>query len=322
MILGLDIGGANTKAASSDGSLAESVYLPLWRDAPLGEVLQGLAETDPESAGVVITGELADCYRSKAEGITFIKAAVEKAFRCPIYFWGVNGFDWRDPIELAAANWSASSALVAKDNGCCLFVDMGSTTTDIIPIRNNALASATDYLRLVNGELVYTGMLRTSIGSLLRAARLDEHIVRLSPEFFAITADAYLVTGQISPEQYSCDTPDGFGKDRASALSRLARTVCSDVDEIGESRTVSIAQQTADLQLEVITRAMEKQSAKHHLDKVVATGIGEKIIARASKSLGMDCICLSEKYGKHISDIFPAYAVARLLEGRLQIGSP
>ena len=322
MILGLDIGGANTKAASSDGSLAESVYLPLWRDAPLGEVLQRLAETDPESAGVVITGELADCYRSKAEGITSIKAAVEKAFRCPIYFWGLNGFGWRDPIELAAANWSASSALVAKDNCCCLFVDMGSTTTDIIPIRNNALASATDYLRLVNGELVYTGMLRTSIGSLLRAARLDEHIVRLSPEFFAITADAYLVTGQISPEQYSCGTPDGFGKDRASALSRLARTVCSDVDEIGESRTVSIAQQTVDLQLEVITQAMEKQSAKHHLDNVVATGIGEKIIARASKSLGMDCVCLSEKYGKHISDIFPAYAVARLLEGRLQMGSP
>ena len=180
MILGLDIGGANTKAASSDGSLAESLYLPLWRDAPLGEVLQKLVETDPSSVGVVITGELADCYRSKAEGITSIKAVVEKAFRCPIYFWGVNGFDWRDTIELAAANWSASSALVARDIGDCLFVDMGSTTTDIIPIRNKALASVTDYLRLVNGELVYTGMLRTSIGSLLRAARLDEHIVRLS----------------------------------------------------------------------------------------------------------------------------------------------
>jgi (4-(4-[2-(gamma-L-glutamylamino)ethyl]phenoxymethyl)furan-2-yl)methanamine synthase len=298
------------------------VYLPLWRDAPLDEVLQKLAETDPSSVGVVITGELADCYRSKVEGITSIKAAVEKAFRCPIYFWGINGFDWRDPMELAAANWSASSALVARDIGDCLFVDMGSTTTDIIPIRNKALASVTDYLRLVNGELVYTGMLRTSIGSLLRAARLDEHIVRLSPEFFAITADAYLVTGQISPEQYSCDTPDGFVKDRASALCRLARTVCADLEEIGESCAVSIAQQTVDLQLEVVTQAIEKQSAKHHLDKVVATGIGEKIIARASQSLGMDCTCLSEKYGKHISDIFPAYAVARLLDGRLQIGSP
>lgn len=322
MILGLDIGGANTKAASSDGSLAESVYLPLWRDAPLSEVLHRLAEKDPECVGVVITGELADCYSSKAEGIATIKAVVEKAFRCPVYFWGVNGFDWRDSMELAAANWSASSSMMARDFGDCIFVDMGSTTTDIIPIRDRPLASATDYLRLVNGELVYTGMLRTSIGSLLRAARLDEHIVLLSPEFFAITADAYLVTGQISPEQYSCDTPDGFGKDRASALRRLARTVCADVDEIGESIAESIAQQTVDLQLEVITEAIEKQSAKHHLNNVVATGIGEKIIARASQSLGMSCVCLSEKYGKNISDVFPAFAVAKLLECRLQMGSP
>ncbi len=324
MILGLDIGGANTKAASADGSLAESVYLPLWRDAPLGEILHRLAEKDPECVGVVITGELADCYRSKTEGITSIKAVVEKAFRCPIYFWGVNGFDWRDPIELAAANWSASTALVAREFGDCIFVDMGSTTTDIIPIRDRPLASKTDYLRLVNGELVYTGMLRTSIGSLLRAARLDEHIVQLSPEFFSITADAYLVTGQILPEQYSCDTPDGFGKDRASALRRLARTVCADLDEIGESCALSIAQQTVDLQQEVVTQAIEKQSTKHHLNNIVATGIGEKIIARASQCLGMNCARLSEKYGKRISDVFPAYAVARLLEvmGPLQMGSP
>lgn len=322
MILGLDIGGANTKAASSDGFLAESVYLPLWRDAPLSEVLHRLAEKDPECVGIVITGELADCYNSKAEGIATIKAVVEKAFRCPVYFWGVNGFDWRDSMELAAANWSASSSMMARDFGDCIFVDMGSTTTDIIPIRDRPLASATDYLRLVNGELVYTGMLRTSIGSLLRAARLDEHIILLSPEFFAITADAYLVTGQISPEQYSCDTPDGFGKDRASALRRLARTVCADVDEIGESIAESIAQQTVDLQLEVITEAIEKQSAKHHLNNVVATGIGEKIIARASQSLGMSCVCLSEKYGQHVSDVFPAFAVAKLLECRLQMGSP
>jgi len=322
MILGLDIGGANTKAASADGTYAKCVYLPLWRDAPLDKVLQNLAKKDPSSVGVVITGELADCYQSKIEGITSIKAAVEKAFRCPIYFWGVNGFDWRDLTELAAANWSASAALVAMEFRNCLFVDMGSTTTDIIPIRNNVLASTTDYLRLVNGELVYTGMLRTSIGSLLREARLDEHIVRLSPEFFAITADAYLVTGQISPEQYSCDTPDGFGKDKASALRRLARTVCADLEEIGESYAASIAQQTVDLQLEVITKAIENQSTKHHINEVVATGIGEKIIARASTSLGMNCICLSEKCGKHISDIFPAYAVAKLLEDRLQMGSP
>ena len=43
MILGLDIGGANTKAASSDGLYAESIYLPLWKDASLDEVLSRFA---------------------------------------------------------------------------------------------------------------------------------------------------------------------------------------------------------------------------------------------------------------------------------------
>jgi probable H4MPT-linked C1 transfer pathway protein len=318
MILGLDIGGANTKAASADGSIAESVYLPLWRDAPLDKVLQRLSETDPEALGVVITGELADCYQSKAEGIAAIKAAVEEGFGCPIYFWGVNGFNWRDPGELAAANWSASAALVSKDLGDCLFVDMGSTTTDLIPIKAKPLAASTDYGRLAEGELVYTGMLRTSLGSLLRDARLDGRIVPLSPEFFAITADAYLVTGQISPKQYACETPDGFGKDRASALRRLARTVCADVEEIGEASVVAIAKQAIDLQLDILTRAIERQCSEHNMKKVAAAGIGEKVIALASSRLGYGCICLSERYSNRISDIFPAYAVARLLEGHLR----
>jgi uncharacterized hydantoinase/oxoprolinase family protein len=98
--------------------------------------------------------------------------------------------------------------------------------------------------------------------------------------------------------------------------------VCADPEEIGESRAVSIAQQAIDFQLEVITEAVEEQSENHHLNRVVAAGIGEKIVARASRCLGMRCVRLSERYSKQISDIFPAYAVARLLELHLQIENP
>jgi probable H4MPT-linked C1 transfer pathway protein len=322
MILGLDIGGANTKASSADGQWAESIYLPLWREAPMDKVLNRLAEMNPTAVGVVMTGELADCYQSKAEGIASIKAAVKKAFRCPIRFWGVNGFDWRNSMELAAANWSASAALVLQDFGNCLFVDMGSTTTDIIPIIDKPLASSTDYLRLVNGELIYTGMLRTSLGSLLHAARIDGHTVPLSPEFFAITADAYLVTGQISPAQYACDTPDGSAKDQPSAMRRLARTVCADVEEIGQAAVMEIAEQACDYQLQLLLGAVERQSRKQSLSMAVAAGIGEPIIARACDLLGLSCTLLSDKYDRLISDIFPAYAVARLLESHLHMENP
>ncbi len=311
MILGLDIGGANTKAASSDGLFAKSVYLPLWKKAPLGEILQSFVEMEPEGVAVVMTGELADCFSNKSEGVESIRSRVLAVFGCPVHFWGVSGFGSPD---LAGANWSASAALLSREVGDCLFVDMGSTTTDIIPIKGEPLAARTDYLRLARGELVYTGMLRTSLGALLPTARIRGECIPLSPEFFAITADAYLALGEISEERYTCDAPDGAGKSRAAALQRLARAVCADLEEIGEPGALAIAGQVRDCQLRVLTDVLEKQAKKHDLTKVVAAGIGESPIAEAARFLGLECHLLSGQYGRKISDVFPAYAVARLLE--------
>lgn len=314
MILGLDIGGANTKAASSDGSFTESVYLPLWKNAPLRAVLSHFSDMEPEAVAAVMTGELADCYQSKLEGIESIMAAVKQTFRCPVHFWGVNGFLWKDSTELAAANWSASAALLGREIGDCLFVDMGSTTTDLIPIKGEPLAAKTDYQRLARGELVYMGLLRTSLGALLPEARIRGDVVQISPELFAIAADAYLVLGEISADRYACDAPDGAGKDRAAALRRLARTVCADLDEIGAAGAMAIAEQARDRQFRALADAIEMQAGRHRLSRLVAAGIGEQVIARAARFLGMETLQLSEKYGRRVSDVFPAYAVAKLLE--------
>jgi len=244
MMLGLDIGGANTKAASSDGAYAESVYLPLWKRAPLAETIAGFAAQKPEAVAVVITSELADCFSCKREGVENIMAVVLQAFSCPVHFWGAGGFGWRDPLDLAAANWSASAALVSREVGDCLFVDMGSTTTDIIPIKGeSSLAARRDFLRLARGELVYTGLLRTSLGALLPAVRISGETIPLAPEFFAITADAYLALGEISKERYTCDAPDGAGKSRprcaakagASGLCRSGRAWRSRSDGLGQA---------------------------------------------------------------------------------------
>lgn len=316
MILGLDIGGANTKAASSDGLFAESVYLPLWKNSPLNEVLRLLALQEPRAVAVVITGELADCFSSKREGIEYLMAAVKRAFTCPVRFWGTSGFAWTDPLQLAAANWSASAALLAREIGDCLFVDMGSTTTDLIPIKGEALAAKTDFLRLAGGELVYMGLLRTRLDALLPAASIKGQMVPLTPEFFAIMADARLGLGRISEERYSCETPDGAGKDREAALRRLARSVCADLEEIGEAAALAIAEQACESQKRILVAAMEKQAEKHGLTKVAAAGSGEELIVQAAAFLGLKCVRLSQRYGARISDVFPAYAVARLAESQ------
>jgi probable H4MPT-linked C1 transfer pathway protein len=317
MILGLDIGGANTKAASSDGLFTESVYLPLWKGAPLEEALGSIARSQlqAEAVAVVITGELADCFSCKREGLERLMASVRRAFSVPAYFWGTGGFGWSDVLELAAANWSASAAFLGGKEGDCLFADMGSTTTDLIPILSGRAAGArTDFLRLAAGELVYMGLLRTRLDAILPAARIGGRSFPLAPELFSIMADARLVLGQISEERYSCDTADGAGKDRQSAMRRLARCVCADLGEIGERSALAIAEQACQRQKEILVAAIAKQAEEHSLEKVVAAGVGEGLIAEAAAFLGLDCVRISERYGTGISDVFPAYAVARLGE--------
>ena len=207
--------------------------------------------------------------------------------------------------------------MLAREIGDCLFVDMGSTTTDLIPIKGKALAAKTDFMRLAGGELVYMGLLRTRLDALLPVAMIGGQKVPLAPEFFAIMADARLALGRISEERYACETPDGAGTDREAALRRLARSVCADLEEIGEALALAIAEQACERQMNILVAAMKRQAEKHGLTKVAAAGIGEGLIAEAAAFLGLECLRLSEKYGAEISDVFPAYAVARLAETEL-----
>src|SRR5438445_5470671 len=80
-VLGLDIGGANLKAAHSEGT-ARLVPFALWK-APqrLGEELRCVITSMPrfDLLAVTMTGELCDCYESKRQGVHAILDAVEEA---------------------------------------------------------------------------------------------------------------------------------------------------------------------------------------------------------------------------------------------------
>lgn len=319
MILGLDVGGANTKAASTDGNFTKIEYLPLWKEAPLESLLRRISqEAGPEALAVVMTGELADCFSDKRSGIVQIKEAVERSFSCPVKFWGIDGFCWEDIGDLAAANWSASAHLVSKEIKDCIFVDMGSTTTDLIPIRKGPKAAKTDFERLANGELIYSGLLRTNLAALLQEVEIGGRRVPLSSELFAIAADAHLVLGGIAEGEYTVEAPDGGGKDRNSAERRLARTVCADLEEVGLEAVFEIARQAKSRQERLLEKGIRRLAEEHKIDLVVAAGIGEGLIEEAARALDLECIRLSERYCPRVSDVFPAFAVARLLEMELR----
>src|SRR5262245_28908054 len=78
MSLGLDIGGANLKAAHATGATRLRPFA-LWKDprglaGALRDLLAGLPAAD--ALAVTMTGELCDCFPSKREGVHAILDAV------------------------------------------------------------------------------------------------------------------------------------------------------------------------------------------------------------------------------------------------------
>ena len=125
------------------------------------------------------------------------------------------------PLECAAANWMATAMLVARSLPDAILVDCGGTTTDVIPIAAGAVAARgrTDLERLLEGELVYTGALRTNIAAVVSDVPIGGRPCPVSSELFAITADAHLLRGSLTAEQCTCTFPDN----RGTSLARGTR---------------------------------------------------------------------------------------------------
>ncbi|MEG9194826.1 MAG: hydantoinase/oxoprolinase family protein [Candidatus Methanoglobus sp.] len=305
--LGIDIGGANLKISAEDDN--RIIYFPMWKRAPeLKNKLKEISkEFGAEKAGVVITAELADVFKSKKEGIEYIYKACKESFK-EVYFLDVEGRmvkEIDDPMKFCASNWMASiSFLLSEGFRDFLFVDMGSTTTDLIPVKEESLAGKTDFERLRRRELLYMGVLRTPVFYLLRSFEG----ATLCPEYFAITADVFRVTGEISEDEYNCETPDSKGKSVKECMQRLARTVCCDLDELGEVKVKLLAFRVRNAIIRILQKEINAKLSKYNLKKVLACGIGEFLIEQSC-----ECFKLSEKYGD-ASKLFPAFAMLRLVE--------
>jgi probable H4MPT-linked C1 transfer pathway protein len=298
-VIGIDVGGANLKIVDEAG--VHIHYCPLWKDSPLSSLLREYAGTE---AAVVMSGELADCFSSRMEGISFIVDAVRKAVPDAV-FYGVDGQFHRHAVpELAAANWLASADFLREAHPRAVLVDMGSTTTDIIPLSPfSRLIGLTDLARLQKGYLVYTGLLRTNVAAILQEVIINGIPTPVASEFFAQSADAHRVLGTISASGYYIPTPDGADTSREASLRRLARVVCADTEEIGEQGAVGIAAQVWETQRGILEKRITAAVYDSGADTVLAAGIGSKLLTGlcgAHELQGfLDCA----------PDALPAYAV-------------
>lgn len=255
-VLGWDIGGANIKAATSDGE-STAIAFPLWK-APekLPEELAAVASRCPPCAtwAVTMTGEMADCFASRAVGVRALAAAASQAAVAlgvsRLLFYRVDGafvpLDEviADPIGIASANWHALANWVSRRiESPSLLIDIGGTTTDLIPLtpmagrggvgvgHGVATQSRSDFDRLVAGELVYLGGERTPVCALVDALPFGGAEVPVMREVFATIDDCALILG-LSPEgERGLPTCDGAPRAVGAATNRLARMIGLDGDD-------------------------------------------------------------------------------------------
>jgi probable H4MPT-linked C1 transfer pathway protein len=308
-MIGIDVGGANLKVVDDAG--VHIHYCPLWQQAPVTELLLPYATGKNDPAAVVMSGELADCFESKQQGISFIVTAVRKAFPGARFYGTDARFHDRAVPGLAAANWLASADYLRTRHPDAVLLDIGSTTTDIIPLnRFDSLLKMTDLKRLQAGYLLYTGMLRTSVATLIRSVNLAGVPTPVSTEYFATSADVHLVLGHITPMLYTCDTPDRQEKTREASLRRLARVVCADLDEIGTGGAEQVAEQFWVIQRDMICRQAEKVVQSSGAKEIIIAGIGAALFSAELKATDLTC-----ELGP-AADALPAFAVREVARAR------
>jgi (4-(4-[2-(gamma-L-glutamylamino)ethyl]phenoxymethyl)furan-2-yl)methanamine synthase len=342
VVIGWDIGGAHLKAARAEGGrIVEAVQVASPLRFGLERLGQSFAEAKAAmgSAGrhvVTMTGELADTFESRADGVAALAAvAVRELGRDQVTFYGGrSGWIAPDAVDahahdIASANWHASAALVARRLGTALFMDMGSTTTDIIPVVAGAVAARgyTDAERLSSGELVYTGLVRSFVMATSSAAPFAGRWTGLVHENFANLGDVHRILGTLPDGADQMMTADGRDKTLAASRARLARMVGRDVADAGAAAWTGLARFLAEAQIRAVhDGAMLVLSSGQLGDDapIVGAGSGAAVLREVARRLGRafrafdDCLDAAPAARSLASQCAPAAALAALAaDGRL-----
>lgn len=336
---GWDIGGAHLKLARSDqaGRLQQVIQLPcpLWQgidalESSLRTALDMLDNRDDMHA-ITMTGELVDAFVDREQGVTEILDCLQQ--RLPTgsmrIFAGLHG--WLAPEQaaenwqqVASMNWQAGAMLVAESQPRGLFVDIGSTTCDIVPISAHRICPQgwTDHARQRHGELVYSGAIRTPLMAICDSTMLAGERIPLTAEWFASSADIWRLLGVLEEHHIQDDSADGRPWDEQHCRQRLARMLATDAAQASDAQWRGVASWFAEKQLQTLTEAC-LQVLSHHpeLDDeapFIAAGVGHELVARVAARLARPCLSFGDFCCAHPDALLHAPAAALALMAQRQ----
>lgn len=329
LIIGWDIGGVRSKcAAVTDGALPvaeRSESFEIWKgphelDCVLRRLGAGL-NLSGAVMGVTMTAELSDCFPSKREGVRFVLESFGRTFsENSTWCLSVDG-EWvslvsamESPDDFAATNWVAAAQEAARCLGDGIWVDVGSTTTDIIPFRDGTPCplgkNDTDRLRL--GELVYTGVVRSNPNTVARRVPFRGDWCPVADEYFSVMGDCYLILGKIETEDYAVTPPDRGLATAAGASRRLARLICADGNMVSEDDLLLLSGYLRERQTQMVSEALCQVCSREIVQPAIfATGIGKFLAEAAAARLGLPIIEAGQLVPEGFRKQFPAYAAAR-----------
>ena len=337
-LIGWDIGGAHVKAARiDDGQVSGVVQVacPLWQgldklDAAVAEALTALGAAARHA--ITMTGEMTDLFDARADGVAGIAQRMRTALTGDITLYaGRAGWAEVDDAraradDIASANWLATAAWIATRLPQALLADVGSTTSDLIVIDGGvATTSRSDADRLISGELVYAGVVRTPLMALAPAVDFKRRRHRLMAEYFATTADVWRLLDELPEHADQYPAADGGAKTAEASARRLARMIGRDLAEGSMDDWRALASAFADAQLGALIdacRAVPGIAALAPDAPVVCAGAGRFVAARLARALGRPAVTLGELIADLAPDCAdeattcaPAVAVALLAEG-------
>lgn len=329
--VGWDIGGAHVKVAVVENHEIIAVYqepCPLWQgldklEFAVKTLLKKIPNQNQKHA-ITMTGELVDLFANRHDGVqqiiqtmTQLLADSEIQIFCgksgllPVSEINETHFD-----SIASANWLASASFAAKQFEDCLFVDIGSTTTDILWCENgDVLAQGfSDYERLISQELIYTGIVRTAVMSVVQTVLDNEKQVGIMAEHFATMADVYRLTGELSENRDQNPTADGAEKTIEASARRLSRMLGDDFKIEELPRWQSVARDICKQHKQRI-----QNGCALHLNKkstLIGAGIGRFLVQEIAANLACDYVDFSTLFSINQNLIFnpadcaPAVAMA------------
>ena len=339
--IGWDIGGAHVKVAVIYQQNILAVHqhpCPLWQGlSELKNAVYALMPHLPSDKShrhaITMTGELVDLFENRHDGVARIIETMQHLLS-PTSLHIFCGVDGLLPIvdvtpdhyhAIASANWLASSTLAAKKIHNGLFVDIGSTTTDMLLFENGIVNAQgySDYARLISQELVYTGIVRTAVMAVVHHVVDNGRTVGVMAEYFATMADVYRLTGELGDNHDQTPTADGAEKSIDASARRLSRMIGADFSKEELSRWQAVAKHIRHTQQRRIEQSCALHLARHSSTQplpFIGAGIGRFLVKEIAATLDCPYIDFSTLFTSHLAhgfdpaDCAPAVAVASLLD--------